>query len=139
EGKRVDARADVFALGVLLHELVTGIRPYSGATWTELLDSARAETRRPVHELAKQVPVEIDAVVARALRADPEHRYAGAGLVARDLEALLAGEPLAETPPPSAVGPRERRGGALLLALIGAVAVASPAGVVLLLERRARA
>jgi serine/threonine protein kinase len=76
-GGPVDQRADVYSLGCLMYQLVTGQLPFEAATAAELLDKHRAEapvppsTRRP----AGSLPADLDAVVLRAMEKDPAARW----------------------------------------------------------------
>ena len=90
-GERVDTRADVFSLGAVLHELVTGEKPHAGASSFAVQRAVLEGRRRPASDVAG-VPPGLEAVISRALAKDPERRHAGPGELARDLEALLAGK-----------------------------------------------
>jgi serine/threonine-protein kinase len=85
---RADARSDIWALGVILHELVTGRRPFSGSTVEELRIATR--TRCPPITCA-DVPSELAAVVARCLAIDPAERFECAADVAAALAPLTQG------------------------------------------------
>jgi len=114
EDARVDARADVFSLGVILHELVTGKRPFDARSASDIyLKIKRAE--RP-STAGSGAPAELDALLDRLLRVDPASRHANAGEVARDLEALLAGARIARPRP---------RGGRMRDAVIAFATVSS--------------
>ena len=90
-GEEVDARADVFALGALLCEVLTGSSPFEGETTSEVLENTRAgRVRRPL-QLDPHVSPELDAIAARALDPAREQRYASAADFARDLKAWLEG------------------------------------------------
>lgn len=93
---RVDARADIYALGVMLYEAV-GSRPFatpsrrSGHSLTEVLNRTAADRRRNPPRLREQhpeVPPAFEAVVRRCLEPDPEDRYPTAALLAADLQAV---------------------------------------------------
>jgi WD40 repeat protein len=71
--RRADARTDVYALGVLCYEMLTGRRPFDGAT---LMEVARAHARKPVPALGDGFPAEIDAVLTRAMAKAPADRFA---------------------------------------------------------------
>ena len=87
EGKRLDARSDVFSFGVLLHELLTGKRPFRGDTEIAVLASILRDEPEPVAKLRPDTPPALARIVARCLEKKPEARYAdGAALVA-DLRA----------------------------------------------------
>ncbi|MCO5166535.1 MAG: protein kinase [Planctomycetes bacterium] len=93
-GERVDARADVFALGAILTEVLTGRPPVTGTTVVNILTHTvagrieRPRSRRP------DVAPELDAIAAHALAPDPAHRTAAAAAFLQDLRAYLAGEPV---------------------------------------------
>ncbi|AFE09892.1 serine/threonine protein kinase [Corallococcus coralloides DSM 2259] len=92
-GQRVDRRSDVFALGVVLHELLTGGRLFKRVS-DMLTLSAVAECNVPVpSQVAPRVPVELDAIVLKALAKDPDARYQHAQELQRALEGWLASQP----------------------------------------------
>src|SRR6185295_3474045 len=87
-GRPVDHRADLFSLGVVLFEMVTGRMPFIGATSTEIIDLILHESPRPPSKDAPGMPEALDAVVARALEKQPEFRYQSAREMYRDLRAV---------------------------------------------------
>ena len=91
----VDARADVWAIGVVLYEMLAGRRPFDGAYSAAVLYQVTHETPPPLSDLRPGVPDELAAVVARCLQKDPGARYADAGEVA---DALSAGTGLYLSP-----------------------------------------
>ncbi len=94
----IDARADVYSLGVVLYELLTGERPYAGATEAELLAAVRAGRARLPVEIAPEVPEPLQAIALKAMEADPRERYASAREMARELERYLDGRPVTARP-----------------------------------------
>ena len=77
-GGAVDRRSDVFALGIVLHELLTAARLFAGASELAVLEKVRRAEVRPPSEVNPAVPRGLDAVVLRALARDPAERFAWA-------------------------------------------------------------
>lgn len=95
-GGGVDVRSDVYSLGVVLYQLLTGgTFPYSVVgNMRDVLDNIqRAEPTRP-STVRKQINDEVETIVLKTLAKDRERRYQSAGELARDIERYLAGEPI---------------------------------------------
>jgi Protein kinase domain len=91
-GEPLDGRSDVFSLGVVLWELVTGVQLFDGEHPGQVTEQVkRAETRAP-SKLAPGVPAELDRICLKALARDREARYARAADLARELGAFVAVE-----------------------------------------------
>jgi len=129
----IDARTDVYALGVVMHELLCGRLPYDVAG-KSLVETARIvqETRPARLAVAGMTQADrglvrgADAIAAKCLLKDPAGRYSSAAAVAADLRRLLAGEPLAAAGARTVLaevfrgsGPRPRRRTVALLAAAG--------------------
>jgi len=84
-GRPIDHRVDLFSLGVVLFELLTGRMPFEGTTPTEIIDHILHEVPAPPSRYATGIPGALDAIVARALEKDPAFRYQQASEIARDL------------------------------------------------------
>ncbi|MGV3624632.1 MAG: WD40 repeat domain-containing serine/threonine protein kinase, partial [Archangium sp.] len=86
-GVGVDARSDVWALGVMLFELLTGKRPFDATSATQVLDNVRSAPIPTVKSLEPKAPRELMAIVDRALQRAPSLRFQNAGEMAEALEA----------------------------------------------------
>ncbi|MBX3186443.1 MAG: serine/threonine protein kinase [Labilithrix sp.] len=89
-GEALDARADVFAAGIILWELLAGKRLYKSKSETPLIEQAKRAEIGPVPDKGLPNHARLEAIVTRALARDREERYASAGAMLRDLEAYLA-------------------------------------------------
>ncbi len=88
---KVDARTDIFALGGVLYNAITGERPFAATSVPALLRRICDEEPVPLHEMRANVPEGVADVLAIAMAKDRDERYARAGELARDLEAAVAG------------------------------------------------
>ena len=90
----IDRRSDVFSLGVVLYELTTGERPFAAETEAELLRLVSDAVFAPPRSRDPAYPAALEAIVLRALAADPAQRYATARELQRDLAAFAAAQRL---------------------------------------------
>jgi len=95
EGSDVDRRSDIFALGVLLFELSTARHPFTGATPGSTVARVLAANPPPPSSYNPALPPELDAIVRGCLQRHRADRYASASELARDLESVRDGRPLA--------------------------------------------
>jgi serine/threonine protein kinase/tetratricopeptide (TPR) repeat protein len=116
-GRLVDQRADVFAFGVVLYEMLSGERPFKGASGTEVLAAILADDPAP---LPAAVPQAVAMVVARCLEKDPARRYQRGSELRAALEAVQSG---ATIPVPSWLSVRSHRRWLLAAAVTVAASV----------------
>ncbi|UCF69408.1 MAG: protein kinase, partial [Acidobacteriota bacterium] len=90
QGKPVDARSDVFSLGILLYEMATGRRPFEGDNHVSILSSILRDDPRPVTDSRPELPRPLGEIVRRCLHKQPADRYADATALRDDLERLRA-------------------------------------------------
>ncbi len=90
--KHVGPPADVFSLGAMLYELLTGRTPFRGDSTADTLMQVLKEDPVPVRELSPEVPRDLDAICRKCLEKDPQRRYANAAALAADLSRFLDGE-----------------------------------------------
>lgn len=85
-GKRGDARSDIFALGVMLYEMLTGRTPFQGETPLAVMNSRLNSNPIPPRDVNPNISLQLQEIIYRALERDRAHRYAKATEFARDLE-----------------------------------------------------
>lgn len=90
DSKRADQQVDVYALGVILYECLTGRRPFEGRTLAEVVERVRSGAARRPRDVQPEVPSALEAICLRAMACDPGDRYVDAGRLAGELDAFLA-------------------------------------------------
>jgi WD40 repeat protein/serine/threonine protein kinase len=90
----IDARTDIYSLGVTLYELLALEPAYNGRTRVEVLRQIAFEEPRPLRRLNREVPAELETIVLKAMAKNPEERYATAQELADDLKRYLEDKPI---------------------------------------------
>jgi tRNA A-37 threonylcarbamoyl transferase component Bud32 len=98
-GRAPDARSDVFALGVMLYEVLTGQRPFTRPSVQATLDAVKSIAPVEPRRLARHVPRELSAICVKAMAKDPAARYATARELAADLRDYRAFLPISAIQP----------------------------------------
>jgi beta-lactam-binding protein with PASTA domain/tRNA A-37 threonylcarbamoyl transferase component Bud32 len=98
QGDALDARSDVYSLGVVLYEMLTGQPPFSGDTPVAVAYKHVRENPPLPSALAPEVPQDLEAIVMKAMAKNRANRYSSAQEMADDLERFLHGEPVTATP-----------------------------------------
>jgi serine/threonine protein kinase len=75
EGKKIDSRSDIFSLGSMLYVMITGQRAFRGETRVSILSAILRDDPRPVSQVVPAVPRELERILTRCLRKDPERRF----------------------------------------------------------------
>ena len=96
-GGEVDQRSDLYSLGVVLYELLTGKTPFEGDTPVEIAMKHLSATPQKPSELRPDIPPALDMVILRALAKDPDERYQSADEMEGDLDRVARGAPVAAT------------------------------------------
>lgn len=86
--REIDARSDVFSLGVILYEALTGENPFAASSGVGALVRVLDHDPPPAHSVVPEIPPELGHITRKAMEKDPRRRYADAGALCRDLDSF---------------------------------------------------
>jgi serine/threonine-protein kinase len=132
--RTVGPAADIYALGAILYECLTGRPPYKGATAIDTLDQVRRQEIIPPRLFEAKIPPDLETICLKCLARNPRKRYASAAEFANDLRRLANGVPIKAKPPgwfeKTLAGIRRRPRTALRIAVLGLLAAAAIIGLI---------
>ncbi|MBI2900217.1 MAG: protein kinase [Planctomycetes bacterium] len=99
QGRTVDARSDLFSLGAVMYECITGAPPFTGTSIEAIVNRVARSDPVPPRVVEPGIPRDAENVCLKALAKDAAHRYASAQELADDLDRLVRGEPVLARPP----------------------------------------
>ncbi|MGI9516329.1 MAG: serine/threonine protein kinase [Pirellulaceae bacterium] len=96
--EEISQPADIYALGSVLYELLTGNPPFSGSSVIDIIQAVQNEEPRPLTAHVSNVPVDLQAICLKCLEKHPARRYASAHALQTDLNRFVSGEPVTARP-----------------------------------------
>jgi Tol biopolymer transport system component len=122
EGKEVDGRSDIFSLGAVLYEMVTGNRAFEGKSQLSVASAILEKEPAPISSVKPMTPAPLDRALRRCLAKDPEERWQSARDLALELKSIAEGGPQSGAAVPAISGKKTRELAAWVVALVCALA-----------------
>ncbi|MEJ2145584.1 MAG: tetratricopeptide repeat protein [Acidobacteriota bacterium] len=144
-GKPLDARCDLFSLGVVLYELATGHHPFRGENLAAVCDALIHRQPAPAVRFNPALPLDFDGLLGKAMQKDPQHRFQSAADFAAELRRIRHDLEVSSAPRPEPASRARRRSGAwiryalLSIAAILVLVLGVPEGVQWISDRLGRA
>lgn len=146
QGKKADARSDIFSFGSVLYEMTTGQRAFPGASTADILTSVLRDEPRPILEIAPDTPRELVDIIGLCLRKNPEERWQSMAEVHQALETLkqvsdsgtLYRSRIDSLPPPPAAPPKpaKKKSGVGIAVVAAILVIACVGGVWWFMQHR---
>jgi tetratricopeptide (TPR) repeat protein len=137
--REIGPASDIYSLGAILYEMLTGRPPFKGTTSSETLKLVLEEEPVPPSRLRPKLPFDLETICLKCIARDPRKRYANALALAEDLDRYLAGEPILARRTPlweRGIKLARKRPVVTILLSVGIVATVVAIGVVLLEQTR---
>ena len=128
-GEKLDSRTDIFSFGLVLYEMATGQRAFTGETAAIVHNAILNDASVPATQLNPEIPRELGAIIDKALEKDREQRYQTVVELRSELEGVEIETSFPHTTAPGAAKPRHRRSLRLVLSVVGVLTIVALLGV----------
>jgi serine/threonine-protein kinase len=88
--KKMDVRSDIFSLGIISYEMLTGVKPYEGDTVLQVMDSIKNKNPKAPTKLNPAIPLWMQDILCKMLDKNPDNRFSGTGEVAKEINRCIS-------------------------------------------------